>query len=124
MASKTLRQPRQISESGTYSIVLLTIVDSDYKFVVVDIGAYGKQSDGGILQQSQLQDLCVFVGNEAFQLRPDFLRPCPRRELEDKKRIFNYRLSRTRRAEMTMHMDIQILSMDLTTDGVVIGVSS
>ncbi|KAH7959703.1 hypothetical protein HPB49_013128 [Dermacentor silvarum] len=104
---------------GTYSIVLLAIVDSDYKFVVVDIGAYGKQSDGGVLQQSQFrqrleqgqlqlprslalpntmqQAPCVLVGDEAFQLRPDFLRPYPGRELEDKKRIFNYRLSRARR---------------------------
>ncbi|KAH7935161.1 hypothetical protein HPB52_004571 [Rhipicephalus sanguineus] len=38
---------------GTYSIVLLAVVDSDYKFVVVDVGAYGKQSDGGVLEQSK-----------------------------------------------------------------------
>ncbi|KAH7970328.1 hypothetical protein HPB49_003839 [Dermacentor silvarum] len=38
---------------GTYSIVLFHIVDSDYKFVVVDIDAYGKQTDGEILQQLQ-----------------------------------------------------------------------
>ncbi|CAN8028500.1 unnamed protein product, partial [Ixodes persulcatus] len=79
---------------GTYSIVLLAVVDSDYKFVVVDVGASGKQSDGGVLQQSAFgqileqgrlelpKDLplpstripapCVFVEDEAFQLRPDF----------------------------------------------------
>ncbi|KAH6928054.1 hypothetical protein HPB50_011007 [Hyalomma asiaticum] len=38
---------------GTYSIVLLAVVDSDYKFVIVDVGAYGKQSDGGVLEQSK-----------------------------------------------------------------------
>ncbi|KAL3222186.1 hypothetical protein MRX96_028922 [Rhipicephalus microplus] len=38
----------------------------------------------------------VFVGDEAFQLRPDFLRPYPGTRLEDDKRIFNYRLGRTR----------------------------
>ncbi|KAL3222167.1 hypothetical protein MRX96_028904 [Rhipicephalus microplus] len=103
---------------GTYSIVLLAVVDSDYKFVIVDVGAYGKQSDGGVLEQSKFgcrlengklhipRDLelpntshpapCVFVGDEAFQLRTDFLRPYPGRWLEDEKRIFNYRLSRAR----------------------------
>ncbi|KAL3212976.1 hypothetical protein MRX96_035798 [Rhipicephalus microplus] len=27
---------------GTYSVVLLAVVDSDYKFMIVDVGAYGK----------------------------------------------------------------------------------
>ncbi|CAN7942436.1 unnamed protein product [Ixodes hexagonus] len=104
---------------GTFSIVLLAVVDADYKFVVVDVVAYGKQSDGGVLKQSAFGQLpeqgrlelpkdlllpntmlpapCVFVGDEAFQLRPDFLRPYPGRMLDDDKRIFNYRLSRARR---------------------------
>lgn len=103
---------------GTFSIVLLAVVDSDYKFVVVDVGAYGKQSDGGILKASAFGQLleegrlmlprdlplpstslpapCVFVGDEAFQLRPDFLRPFPGRQLTDDRRVFNYRLSRAR----------------------------
>lgn len=103
---------------GTFSIVLLAVVDSDYKFVVVDVGAYGRQSDGGVPKQSVFGQLleqgrlelpkdqplpnttlpapCVFVGDEDFQLRPDFLRPYPGRRLDDDKRIFNYRLSRAR----------------------------
>ncbi|KAL3222306.1 hypothetical protein MRX96_005000 [Rhipicephalus microplus] len=106
------------NSGSTYFIVLLGAVDSDYKFVIVDVGAYGKQSDGGVLEQSKFgcrlenrkihipPDLelpntshpapCVFVGDEAFQLRTDFLRPYPGRGLEGEKRIFNYRLSRAR----------------------------
>lgn len=38
----------------------------------------------------------AFLGDEAFQLRPDFLRPYPGRGLTDERRIFNYRLSRAR----------------------------
>lgn len=36
----------------TFSIVLLAIVDPEYRFIAVDIGAYGKNSDGGIYSSS------------------------------------------------------------------------
>ena len=39
----------------------------------------------------------VFVGDEAFALRADFLKPFNSRLLNDQRRIFNYRLSRARR---------------------------
>ena len=34
------------------SIVLLAIVDPYYKFMVVDIGSYGRHSDSGIFKNS------------------------------------------------------------------------
>ncbi|XP_063529063.1 uncharacterized protein LOC134749074 [Cydia strobilella] len=37
-----------------YSIVLLAIVDANCKFVAVDVGAYGKESDNGIFQKSSM----------------------------------------------------------------------
>jgi hypothetical protein len=38
----------------------------------------------------------VFVGDEAFVLRQDFLKPFSQKNLNTERRIFNYRLSRAR----------------------------
>lgn len=37
-----------------YSIVLLAIVDHNYKFIAVDVGSYGKEGDSGIFQKSTM----------------------------------------------------------------------
>lgn len=36
-----------------FSTVLLAVVDAKYRFVVVDVVSYGRNSDGGILQNSK-----------------------------------------------------------------------
>ena len=82
----------------TFSLVLMAVVDAQYNFVVVDIGAYGHQSDGNVFANSlfgkKLQNLqlplpaeepltatsepqlpYVFVGDEAFPLLPNVMRP-------------------------------------------------
>jgi len=106
---------------GSHSIVLLALVDADYKFIAIDVGAYGRNSDGGILSNSiigkKLQSKTfnipeaapiiqngqpqpyVIVGDEAFPLKTYLLRPYSRSYLEDNEpnKIFNYRLSRARR---------------------------
>ncbi|RVE41626.1 hypothetical protein evm_013720 [Chilo suppressalis] len=101
------------------SIVLLAIVDSNYKFVFVDIGAYGKECDSTILQNSKLYELMinnnlplpqpqplsgsniptpyVFVGDEAFGLSKHIMRPYGGQNLDLQQKVFNYRLSRARR---------------------------
>jgi hypothetical protein len=38
----------------SFSVVLLTLVYARYKFTVVDIGSYGRNSDGGIFAHSKL----------------------------------------------------------------------
>lgn len=103
-----------------FSMVLLSIVGPDYKFICVDVGGYGKNSDGGILEESvlgqrlkinklnfptpkclpgqQLQTPHCLVGDEAFSLSPFLMKPFPQRKAKQsrRQRKFNYRLSRAR----------------------------
>ncbi|XP_037512244.1 uncharacterized protein LOC119389023 [Rhipicephalus sanguineus] len=94
----------------------MAIVDSDCQYVLIDVGAEGRQSDGGVLKNSKFGKKLLqgtldlppagflpgtrtvapyaFVGYEAFQLRKDFMRPFPAKQLTDENRVFNYRLSR------------------------------
>jgi len=105
----------------TFSIVLLALVDAQYKFLAVDIGAYGKNSDGGILSNSNLGKSLernklnipndqylpdtneklplVIIGDEGFPLKKYLLRPYPGPQMykDQKKKNFNDRLSRARK---------------------------
>lgn len=102
-----------------FSIVLLASVDANYCFTLLSIGAYGKQSDGGVfaaskfgkkLAENKLQipgpaklpgsniiSPHVFVADDAFQLTPNMMKPYSGTGLSPEKEIFNYRLSRARR---------------------------
>uniref|UniRef100_I3JYC9 DDE Tnp4 domain-containing protein n=1 Tax=Oreochromis niloticus TaxID=8128 RepID=I3JYC9_ORENI len=105
---------------GTFSIFLLAVVDARYRFRVIDVGGYGRTSDGGILANSTFGQALragtlhlppdqplpggehrgaqphVFVADEAFPPWRELMRPFPGRLLPLEKRIFNYRLSRAR----------------------------
>lgn len=102
-----------------FSIVLLAVVDAQYRFLYVNVGAFGKDCDSSILKDSilwkkliqgtlnipipkplhgQLQTApFVFIGDEGFALHDNLLRPFGGTHLDKKKRIFNYRLTRARR---------------------------
>lgn len=51
-----------------FSIVLLALVDANYKFVIVDIGSYGKEGDAGIFSKSQ-------TGQEIYSDKFNFPQP-------------------------------------------------
>ena len=95
--------PRSGSDYFNYkkyhSIILLAAVDAKYKFTLVDIGAYGRESDGGVFSRSRFgihfengalpipKPGClpgtdekvpyVFVADEAFPLKEYMMRPYP-----------------------------------------------
>lgn len=100
------------------SIVLLGLVDANYCFISIDVGRYGKSADSNIFRKSVLhkkltngslnlpkdaplpyseQNTCmplVFVADEAFAMTSNVMTPYSRKTLNNKKSIFNYRLSR------------------------------
>ena len=104
---------------GRFSIVLMAVVDANYKFIYASVGTQGRMSDASLFGHSDLRsamdrdllhfprpeplpntDLImpyIFVGDEAFPLRSDLIKPYPHRNLDHGQRIFNYRLSRARR---------------------------
>ena len=77
-----------------FSIVLMAIADADYKFVAVDIGSYCSSSDSNIFKSTKL---CSAPEDEAFAISRNIMRPYPNQHLSVQKRIFNYRLCRSRR---------------------------
>lgn len=104
---------------GFYSIILLALVDADYRFLWVNVGANGSSGDAQIFNNSDLRDSIItggigfpppeplprddqptpyfIVGDDAFGLRTWLMKPHSKRNLTDPERIFNYRLSRARR---------------------------
>ena len=102
----------------------MAIVDAQYRFTFIDVGAYGSNADGAIFNGSAFGlalingelDIpppkslpkwpaggvlpCCFVADEAFPLRADIIRPYPRpsrqHRLSEAQQVFNYRLSHAR----------------------------
>ena len=103
---------------GTDSIILMTVVSSEYRFLYAEVGMNGGNSDGGAWAQSPLRKALennslnlrqptplsshlddihfVCFGDGAFSLETYIMKSYPQKDLSRDKRIFNYRLSRPR----------------------------
>jgi hypothetical protein len=102
---------------GTFSIVLLAIVDANYNFIFVNTGCHGRISDCGVFRNTSVcrklmnnslhlpQDTqlpgrtkevpYVLVADDAFPLHSNILKPYPGFQIKGSmERIFNYRMSR------------------------------
>ena len=102
-----------------HSIVLLAIADANCCFTLIDVGSYGRNSDSSVFTESNMGKAfisgclgipqsreipntatkipCFLVGDAAFPLKPNLMRPYPRKDLDYSKRVYNYRISRARR---------------------------
>jgi len=97
----------------------MAISDAKYRFIIVDIGGEGRQSDG-VFRNSLIRNYIesallklpnpkpigingpvlpyVLLADEAFPLTNFIMRPYPRSgKLDLSKKVFNYRLNRARR---------------------------
>ncbi|KAM4035083.1 uncharacterized protein ACNLHF_021766 [Anomaloglossus baeobatrachus] len=99
---------------GYFSVIMMALVNANYEFLDVEVGMNGIVSDGVLKhtlfgERLNNRDLhlppnsetrgnlnFVFVGNEAFPLHANILKPFPKKSLTEERRIFNYRLSRAR----------------------------
>ena len=97
-------------------VVLQGVADSEGRLIFMDIGAYGKQSDGGTFFASHFSEdfestlpkpasfegsgtemPFVILGDEAYPLKTYLTKPFARKDLSCEERVVNYRLSRARR---------------------------
>ena len=97
----------------------MATVNAKYEFMMVDVGDFGRLSDGSVFSSSHLDHAInsytlnlppprklgndttlypyVFVGEDAFPLKPCLIKPYPRENISIEERIYNYRISRARR---------------------------
>ncbi|CAH2011591.1 unnamed protein product [Acanthoscelides obtectus] len=103
-----------------FSIGLLAVTDANYKFVMINVGSYGKDNDAGVFEEcpfrraieqgrlkipkeqvlpgSNIISPYVLLGDAAFPLKKYLLRPFPEKSTVkgDAKDNYNYHLSRAR----------------------------
>lgn len=104
---------------GRFSVILMAVVDANLNFIYATAGTQGRVADAGVFAHSDLKEAMdtgrldfpppetlpgtdvlipyMLVGDDAYPLRPDLMKPYPFRNMVPEQRIFNYRLSRARR---------------------------
>ncbi|GLH11498.1 Putative nuclease harbi1-like protein [Gryllus bimaculatus] len=101
----------------THRIVLMALVDANYRVIYADLGAKGRISDGECSLHEQIENgnlnlprasplagqkrntPFVMVADDAFALSETLMQPYPATGSSGAHRVFNYRISRVRHEE-------------------------
>ena len=97
----------------------MAAVNANYEFIVADVGTNGRIYDGGLLKNTDFGKALynkllpipqpimlpnsdkklpyVFIGDNAFQMQENLMKPYSGSSFKNKERIFNYTLNRARR---------------------------
>jgi hypothetical protein len=84
------------------------MVDADYCFMYIDVGGNGRASDSAIFRDCTLNismqnntlgmpESSVIIGDDAFPLRTNLMKPYSKTGLSNYERTYNYRPSCARR---------------------------
>lgn len=103
---------------GFYSMALQAVVDDNCRYLYIDVGGYGSQSDGGTFKASLFYKALIkkklnipspaklpglevrtpfyFLGDGAYSLMPNLMKPFPGKKRIVRERYFNSILSKSR----------------------------
>lgn len=103
---------------STFGVILLAVVDGDYRFLYYNIGSKGTEGDSTVFKRSSfyqalqtnllnipeslyIQELDInmpflFLGDNAFEFNRRMLCPFDKRFMIRREQIFNYKMSSTR----------------------------
>ncbi|XP_069972372.1 putative nuclease HARBI1 [Penaeus vannamei] len=106
---------------GQNSMIMLAMVDADYRFIFIHAGSFGRASDAGVWDKRPLREAMdtgflnvprpaplpftnircpyMIVGDDAFPLKLYLMKPYPGKDLSVEQGVFNYRLCARRVSE-------------------------
>lgn len=102
----------QLQEILQHYFFFFAIVNTDYEFIMVDVGKNGKMSDNGVFQMTEFYNRLMrktlqlpttqvtekqmnltFISDDAFPLHENLLKLFSHNFLLKERRVFNYKVS-------------------------------